>query len=60
MSQVIHWYDDTEGKLILDNGKEIDIDSKLFCSAEQAVDHIVDWARRRNLIAENDLVAGVV
>jgi hypothetical protein len=54
MDSAIHMYDDDAGKLYLADGREIDVNPKLFCSVEQALRVLTNWARRKNLIAIND------
>lgn len=60
MESVIHVYDETAGKLYLNDGREISVNPKLFCSVDQAVRALTNWARRKNLIGVNDDVAAFI
>jgi len=54
---MIHIYDHEKGRLYLNNGKEVKVPSKLFKTAEDALEPLTLAARRKGLIASNDLVA---
>lgn len=57
MENEIHVYDDAEGVLYLSDGREIDVNPRQFTSVDQAVAQLDDWAKRRNFIGQNDLIA---
>lgn len=60
MESVIHIYDESAGKLYLDDGREIPVNPKLFSSVDQAVRALTNWARRKKLIDINDDVAAFI
>lgn len=60
MAEVIHFYDDEAGKLYLDDGREVSINSGLFSSVEQAVRDLDRWAKLKKLIRPEDKVAAFI
>lgn len=60
MANVIHIYDDAAGILYLEDGREVNVNPKLFSSIDQAVDELGVWAKQLNLIGSDDAIAAFV
>lgn len=60
MKQRIHIYDYDAGIIYLDDGREIPVEPGKYPSTQQALDDLADWAKRQDLIGQQDLIAAYI